>query len=222
MLRFLLVFTYSTWAFVSAEKGFEWAPFNDGDLNCLSSHYAFYMGTLRTPSNVPSPSDLQTLRNASARVLRVFAVIKPCYIIDCTPAEVYLSMIVQALNESGIEIKTLWLDVTERLPIYNMQANQQVITNFGNAAKKLNIEIGIRTVPDSWASFVTKNWDGMAGFPLFLAEEKSFTPFGGWTKPRIRRIGRPAWPNYPTCTCGSRSYKYKCSYDPMQVYDDGL
>ncbi|KAK0395490.1 hypothetical protein QR680_001303 [Steinernema hermaphroditum] len=110
-----------------------------------------------------------------------------------------------ALRNAGINVRTIWLQVTS--PVNwgsNQQFNINFISQFLSRAKNYNVNIGIYTNWYDWSQ-ITGSWSGWTSSQLVSlwywnaygvgpqaespADFQDFRSFGGWTQASVKQFG---------------------------------
>ena len=117
----------------------------------------------------------------------------PCLKSSCAPPENQIEATVNRLTAEGAQYGMLWLDLEIFAWSNDQNYNRDFITRLGNQLNAMNVNWGIYTNNNNWASIVGIGWSQWSSKPLWWAnynghqDYSGFVPFGGWTQPSIHQ-----------------------------------
>uniref|UniRef100_A0A1I8ALR1 Glycoside hydrolase n=1 Tax=Steinernema glaseri TaxID=37863 RepID=A0A1I8ALR1_9BILA len=181
-MKYLIILTVAAIAFQStlATKGIDAIDsISTNNFKCLQKEgYSFFVGRLWTSLGHPDLTGMKNIKNAhAAGISNVDAYFFPCLRSSCGSAASQIEKAVNKMNEEGVSIGTLWLDVERLAWPASHTSNRQFIKDMVKKAKAI----------------VGATWSELSYLPLWWADYNGhdnfsgFKTFGGWTKPKMHQ-----------------------------------
>uniref|UniRef100_A0A914QPZ4 Lysozyme n=1 Tax=Panagrolaimus davidi TaxID=227884 RepID=A0A914QPZ4_9BILA len=168
---------------------------------CLANEgYSFFIARIYRSKGIVDDVGLENIARASeAGFHEIHGYFFPCLKSECRQsAAQQIDEAFTALEEEGLEIDKLWLDIQIENGSWgtDKKHNQAFIKELIDEAEHETEKVGIYTQNDSWKNIVGIDWNYANNkylwYPRFnkTPEELTsvFMPFGGWKKPKLHQF----------------------------------